>query len=257
MSNEDDDSMTRLIRLQLDHFGSVPTDVILSLCRVNSALTRQVDSARGFNSLLETHLRACLQDQTVTKAALGKVSAELSSKRDLLERLRKFLQAQEVKLPEDLESNYLTLMEGDPCDIKPTSSATAFNPCELHAQQTIKADAKEGQHGKGARPPRLSIISPTVVSPMPPMRLDHPHSARNNGKFTDTQVSQAATRESSDATYSLVSKEGVAGTKRKAFDRDLSSAKRLKTERDLDDLESHAPDHTVPNMEVKTEGESE
>ncbi|KAG9199298.1 hypothetical protein G6514_008645 [Epicoccum nigrum] len=78
-----------------------------------------------------------------------------------------------------------------------------------------------------------------------------------NGESSDTQLSQAATRELSAATKSFMSKEGAAGTKRGAFDGDLNSAKRLKTERDLNGLELRNPNHTVPGVEVKTEGEIE
>lgn len=59
--------------------------------------------------------------------------------------------------------------------------------------------------------------------------------------MSDTRLLQAATRELRAATKSFVGKKVAAGTKRKrgVFDGDLSSVKRLKTERDLDASGDH------------------
>jgi hypothetical protein len=227
--NENDDELTRSLITLLDHCDSIPGSMVVTICRTNASRGRTIASMQESRSHLDTQLRACRQDLAVTKAALS----SLSPTRGLLERLRNFLQAKEVKLLEDLETDYRALMQGDPCDIKPASSTTAFNPGERDAQQTIKTDAKKDHHGKRAWLPHLNTVSPSA------------------------QLSEAATRESRAATESFVSKEGATGTKRRAFDGDINPPKRPKTERDLDDLEPHAREHIVVDLKIKTEGESE
>jgi hypothetical protein len=77
-----------------------------------------------------------------------------------------------------------------------------------NTQQTTKADTKEDQRGERARPPRLSIVFPTVRSPMPLSRLIYQLAiARINGEFANTRLSQATKFLSSAATKSPVSKE--------------------------------------------------
>jgi hypothetical protein len=204
----------------------------IEICRINTIQRSTTATWVETYSRLNTQLRACRQDLAVTKAALSEVRAVLSSTHGLLERFRDVLEAKKVKIPEGLETYCRALMGGDPCEIRTASSATAFDSGELNAQQTINADAKEDQHGKRAWPPHLSTISPTVDRPMPPSRLNHRQAiASINSESSDTQLSQAATRESSAATEPFVSKEGAAGAKRGAIDGDLNSAKRLKTAR--------------------------
>jgi hypothetical protein len=196
-------------------------------------------------------LRASEEKQAVMRDELRNSRAERSSARILLELLWTLLQAKEVEVPVSIRARYRLLMENDPHDTKPASSDTTPSRGELDASHIFRV-AREYQ--PRAKLPRLSLISPTVHHPIP---ILNPPLARINGEFTNTRLSQAITFKSSAATESLVSKEGAAGTKRGAFDGDLNSTKRLKTERDLDDLESHTPDHTVSDVNFKTEGESE
>ena len=184
-------------------------------------------------------LRTSEKRQAVMEDALSKMQAELLRTRSLLDSLWTLLQTMKAEIPDCLTNQYRALTEGDSHDAKPAFDAMDSNPGETDTKQTIKADAKEDQHGKRAHPLRLLTISPTV---------------RINGEFADTQLSQAAAIKSSAATEPLVSKEGAAGTKRGALDGDLNTAKRLKTERDLNEIN---PGDTAPDVKIKTEGECE
>lgn len=210
-------------------------------------------------SKTRAELRASKEKQAVTRDdALRNGRAEMISSRKLLAQLWTLLQAKEVEVPVSIRVEYRSFMEGDPWKVKPAFGATASSHGEFSAPQNIRVPMREYQpRAKLPRPLlRWDPISPTVHSTMPLSALNPPL-ARINGEFADTRCSQATTVESSAATDSLVSKEGAAGTKRGAWDRDLTSAKRLRVERDSDDLDTHTPDHTVPDVDFKTEGESE
>lgn len=213
-------------------------------------------------SKTRAELRASEEKQAVTRDdALRNSRAEIISARKLLAQLWTLLQAKEVEVPVSIRVEYRSFMEGDPWEMKPAFGATASSHGESGAPQGIGVPMREYQpHPELPRLPRPLLrwgtISPTARSTMLQSTLNPPL-ARIDGESADTKLLQAATRESRAATESFVGKEGTAGTKRGVFDGDLNSVKRLKTERDLGDMELHAPDHTVPDVDIKTEGESE
>lgn len=208
-------------------------------------------------SKTRAELRASEEKQAVTRDdALRNSRVEILSARKLLAQLWTLLQAKEVEVPVSIRVEYRLFMDGDSWETKPAFGATASSHGESGASQGIRVSMREYQPRYELphlpRPSRLSIMSPTFHDPMPLHRPIFPL-ASINGKFGNTQLSQETTFKSSTAEESLVSKDGAAGTKRGPFDRDLNPTKKLKTERDLDDLESHAPDHTIPDVNFKSE----
>lgn len=241
-------------------------DLTETLTRIGSTIascstTQNSQKAALQEELSKTRaeLRASEEKQAVTRDdALHNSRVEILSARELLAQLWTLLQAKEVEVPVSIRVEYRLFMKGDPWETKPAFGATASSHGESGAPQNIRVPMREYQpRAKLPRPLlRWSPVHPTIHNSMPLSTLNPPL-ARINGEFADTRRSQATTVESSAATDSLVSKEEAAGTKRGAWDRDLTSAKRLRVERDSDDLDTHTPDHPVPDVDFKTEGESE
>lgn len=257
------DELTKYIITLLGQYGTIHVSLIVKICRANAARVKDI-------AFLGTILRACRQDLTITNAALSEVRAELAPTRGLLERLRNFLQTEEVKIPENFETDYCVLMEGDPCDIKPASSATASNVGELDAQQTTMTKTKEDQHGKVAcstdttdSPPavpkpvahaeKCSVIT-HVSSPEPCMKSVA--EGRMNDSDRDTKVSLPSTSKSSAAGEAYMTTDKAAGNKCKSSDRVDDVVKKVKIEQGPTEPECPNLDRTLPRVKSEGEGES-